>query len=134
MATGTSCLRITLLCWGSGCAVRKYRIQKRGSSCLKSPRHLRRCRQQPPRLAFRLSLVLSHHQLRPRPAPAAVAELVVRSTVLHTFDERKRDQRLSSASTRDHQMRSEEHTSELQSRGHLVSRLLLEKKNDSCWF
>src|SRR5690625_5342298 len=27
-----------------------------------------------------------------------------------------------------HQMRSEEHTSELQSRGHLVCRLLLEKK------
>src|SRR5690625_6719766 len=29
----------------------------------------------------------------------------------------------------DHQYRSEEHTSELQSRGHLVCRLLLEKKN-----
>src|SRR5690625_7013758 len=28
------------------------------------------------------------------------------------------------------QLRSEEHTSELQSRGHLVCRLLLEKKND----
>src|SRR5690625_2167342 len=28
-------------------------------------------------------------------------------------------------------MRSEEHTSELQSRGHLVCRLLLEKKNDT---
>src|SRR5690625_6537255 len=28
-----------------------------------------------------------------------------------------------------HRMRSEEHTSELQSRGHLVCRLLLEKKN-----
>src|SRR5437870_10976875 len=30
---------------------------------------------------------------------------------------------------RDHELRSEEHTSELQSRGHLVCRLLLEKKN-----
>src|SRR5690625_5473078 len=30
-----------------------------------------------------------------------------------------------------HQDRSEEHTSELQSRGHLVCRLLLEKKNRS---
>src|SRR5439155_13308481 len=30
-----------------------------------------------------------------------------------------------------HQQRSEEHTSELQSRGHLVCRLLLEKKNRS---
>src|SRR5690625_5422843 len=29
-----------------------------------------------------------------------------------------------------HEIRSEEHTSELQSRGHLVCRLLLEKKND----
>src|SRR5690625_6319224 len=29
--------------------------------------------------------------------------------------------------------RSEEHTSELQSRGHLVCRLLLEKKNTSAW-
>src|SRR5439155_906891 len=31
------------------------------------------------------------------------------------------------------QLRSEEHTSELQSRGHLVCRLLLEKKKESCW-
>src|SRR5439155_10860096 len=29
--------------------------------------------------------------------------------------------------------RSEEHTSELQSRGHLVCRLLLEKKKTECW-
>src|SRR5437660_7142762 len=29
-------------------------------------------------------------------------------------------------------MRSEEHTSELQSRGHLVCRLLLEKKKENC--
>src|SRR5207253_4567422 len=29
-------------------------------------------------------------------------------------------------------LRSEEHTSELQSRGHLVCRLLLEKKNSPC--
>src|SRR5437660_2679720 len=29
--------------------------------------------------------------------------------------------------------RSEEHTSELQSRGHLVCRLLLEKKNQNLW-
>src|SRR5439155_20167987 len=32
---------------------------------------------------------------------------------------------------RAHLLRSEEHTSELQSRGHLVCRLLLEKKNDT---
>src|SRR5690625_5842710 len=30
------------------------------------------------------------------------------------------------------QVRSEEHTSELQSRGHLVCRLLLEKKKNTC--
>src|SRR5439155_20045013 len=33
-------------------------------------------------------------------------------------------------STANHRNRSEEHTSELQSRGHLVCRLLLEKKKD----
>src|SRR5690625_6594421 len=33
------------------------------------------------------------------------------------------------ACARDRECRSEEHTSELQSRGHLVCRLLLEKKN-----
>src|SRR5690625_6207063 len=32
-------------------------------------------------------------------------------------------------SSKDNKLRSEEHTSELQSRGHLVCRLLLEKKN-----
>src|SRR5690625_6295166 len=31
------------------------------------------------------------------------------------------------------ELRSEEHTSELQSRGHLVCRLLLEKKNKKSW-
>src|SRR5690625_5853880 len=31
------------------------------------------------------------------------------------------------------EMRSEEHTSELQSRGHLVCRLLLEKKKEKTW-
>src|SRR5690625_4729815 len=36
-----------------------------------------------------------------------------------------------SAATRESEHRSEEHTSELQSRGHLVCRLLLEKKKDS---
>src|SRR5437870_11219535 len=30
-------------------------------------------------------------------------------------------------------LRSEEHTSELHSRGHLVCRLLLEKKKNRCW-
>src|SRR5690625_6692648 len=35
------------------------------------------------------------------------------------------------SSTRTRVSRSEEHTSELQSRGHLVCRLLLDKKNDA---
>src|SRR5690625_5555493 len=38
-------------------------------------------------------------------------------------------QKASSESFREEHNRSEEHTSELQSRGHLVCRLLLEKKN-----
>src|SRR5690625_5655439 len=38
---------------------------------------------------------------------------------------------LAPASTDVSRMRSEEHTSELQSRGHLVCRLLLEKKNET---
>src|SRR5690625_6383930 len=36
--------------------------------------------------------------------------------------------RLIAGANQEHQQRSEEHTSELQSRGHLVCRLLLEKK------
>src|SRR5690625_5553510 len=44
--------------------------------------------------------------------PSALGELLPSITVLRA----------------DHQERSEEHTSELQSRGHLVCRLLLEKK------
>src|SRR5207253_8130553 len=40
-------------------------------------------------------------------------------------------QRAARTATRSSASRSEEHTSELQSRGHLVCRLLLEKKNDA---
>src|SRR5690625_4653654 len=39
------------------------------------------------------------------------------------------DQHRRKSAARSHRARSEEHTSELQSRGHLVCRLLLEKKN-----
>src|SRR6266436_10326424 len=42
-----------------------------------------------------------------------------------------RDKRLFSHWSADHGMRSEEHTSELQSRLHLVCRLLLEKKKNT---
>src|SRR5690625_6961495 len=52
--------------------------------------------------------------------------LSVRQTeeLVRNFD-KKRDQKTKVR-------RSEEHTSELQSRGHLVCRLLLEKKNNTC--
>src|SRR5690625_5847254 len=52
---------------------------------------------------------------------AAVEEVHVEDSVGHYAVELV-------AATRTHQHRSEEHTSELQSRGHLVCRLLLEKK------
>src|SRR5439155_16390277 len=43
----------------------------------------------------------------------------------------RRDVDLEPAQIRRHRVRSEEHTSELQSRGHLVCRLLLEKKKNT---
>src|SRR5690625_7800153 len=52
----------------------------------------------------------------------ALVVLVVRWPVVLPVEERVGDHR-------GHRVRSEEHTSELQSRGHLVCRLLLEKKN-----
>src|SRR5690625_5717957 len=42
------------------------------------------------------------------------------------------DERVEIQSVQKVYKRSEEHTSELQSRGHLVCRLLLEKKNNKC--
>src|SRR5690625_5699641 len=42
---------------------------------------------------------------------------------------KKKDERNSPRRNRSGRLRSEEHTSELQSRGHIVCRLLLEKKN-----
>src|SRR5687768_18162710 len=61
---------------------------------------------------------LDRHRLRHRQR-----ELVA----LRRADERQRDARV--AARRFDDVRSEEHTSELQSRLHLVCRLLLEKKN-----
>src|SRR5690625_5828903 len=50
-----------------------------------------------------------------------------------TEDERRRFRRDNIGYIfQDFQLRSEEHTSELQSRGHLVCRLLLEKKKNTC--
>src|SRR3712207_1798776 len=56
-------------------------------------------------------------------APAAVAAELRRDAA-----QRRADDRRAAAHGRDH-LRSEEHTSELQSRQYLVCRLLLEKKN-----
>src|SRR5690625_6225294 len=53
---------------------------------------------------------------------AAGAELVV-------WSDAERAEAIENAATQFEEDRSEEHTSELQSRGHLVCRLLLEKKN-----
>src|SRR5437870_8312990 len=49
-----------------------------------------------------------------------LATNVLNAEGTHTWEQSKFDD-----------LRSEEHTSELQSRGHLVCRLLLEKKNDN---
>src|SRR5439155_13882602 len=57
-----------------------------------------------------------------RPSPTSCAEIRLRSA-----GSRSR----TSSRARGAETRSEEHTSELQSRGHLVCRLLLEKKNPS---
>src|SRR5690625_6358053 len=47
----------------------------------------------------------------------------------HAYDQGVRLFEMDILETSDGKLRSEEHTSELQSRGHLVCRLLLEKKN-----
>src|SRR3712207_8621147 len=71
-------------------------------------------------------------------APAAHAGLAVPDARLRVIlplgqevpeDERRPDQNEGEGYDRDHDGRSEEHTSELQSRQYLVCRLLLAKKN-----
>src|SRR2546429_1600107 len=74
----------------------------------------------------------SGHRSRPRPRP----ELVCDGRGISSENETSWTQRAGPAShgrlaTLPEQLRSEEHTSELQSRLHLVCRLLLEKKNDN---
>src|SRR5439155_25236692 len=55
--------------------------------------------------------------------------LMIRTIVVHDAEQRNAMVcRGPNGSRRIHEIRSEEHTSELQSRGHLVCRLLLEKK------
>src|SRR5690625_6408286 len=68
------------------------------------------------RLTTPYTMILFDCHLRPPEAAAAA---------LHADDRDQHRRAASSAS------RSEEHTSELQSRGHLVCRLLLEKKNQT---
>src|SRR2546429_6121703 len=74
----------------------------------------------------------SGHRSRPRPRP----ELVCDGRGISSENETSWTQRAGPAShgrlaTLPEQLRSEEHTSELQSRLHLVCRLLLEKKNNN---
>src|SRR5439155_2737150 len=70
-------------------------------------------------------------------APAAPAEIAANCTRLHQIAPikgphlnlpRRGHEKLPTQENVDSSARSEEHTSELQSRGHLVCRLLLEKK------
>src|SRR2546429_6948260 len=64
--------------------------------------------------------------------PAAFADLTVERGILRRKSPRKRISLVSSSAfPSDSCLRSEEHTSELQSRLHLVCRLLLEKKKIS---
>src|ERR1039458_1019111 len=63
--------------------------------------------------------LLRHHQDQPRPRPVAVG------TECHVDDRR------ASLLRSGQEIRSEEHTSELQSLRHLVCRLLLEKKRQA---
>src|SRR5215813_15433706 len=67
---------------------------------------------------------------RPAPAPDRARRVgrAERRGAVETRGERTRG--LEPVVDRLHHLRSEEHTSELQSRPHLVCRLLLEKKND----
>src|SRR5689334_24717848 len=60
--------------------------------------------------------------------PGAIARLLIPA---HALDERIVRRVANDVGVRLHAVRSEEHTSELQSQFHLVCRLLLEKKNTS---
>src|SRR3989442_11423561 len=74
------------------------------------------------------TLFRSHSLLHPPPTPAAVG--VHRRRAFFRRPDKRRS-RVSETCARAADARSEEHTSELQSRPHLVCRLLLEKKKRS---
>src|SRR3712207_9475133 len=61
--------------------------------------------------------------------PAGTARSMKASGSRSTSSRARRARRLRTSRRSDHLIRSEEHTSELQSRQYLVCRLLLEKKN-----
>src|SRR3712207_7589153 len=66
-----------------------------------------------------------------QPHPAA-GDLLVADRVLHPGVGRQDEVAGSPSTEEEHERRSEEHTSELQSRQYLVCRLLLEKKKKNC--
>src|SRR5690625_6936430 len=63
-----------------------------------------------------------------RPTPRPAWPMIIFRTPKGWTGPKEVDGQPAEGSWRSHQVRSEEHTSELQSRGHLVCRLLLEKK------
>src|SRR5690625_6268354 len=68
------------------------------------------------------------HRVRRWPAPSSSA---ASSIAVGMVRKNCRSRKVPKAVPSPGRMRSEEHTSELQSRGHLVCRLLLEKKNNN---
>src|SRR5437660_7128601 len=84
-------------------------------------------------------IILIDDPLKPEEALSAAQRQAANNWFVHTLYSRLNDkrsgaiviimQRLHEDDLVGHVLRSEEHTSELQSRGHLVCRLLLEKKN-----
>src|SRR5207253_6717183 len=76
-------------------------------------------------------LSLGFPRSAPKFLPLARAESPKRGEYITVFREAKQVLRTGIAGIVDRRARSEEHTSELQSRGHLVCRLLLEKKKQA---
>src|SRR5258708_30113979 len=71
---------------------------------------------------------------RPGTAPAHRRQDMKRSQKCRTSADEPRDRNLRQVGRVPKPLRSEEHTSELQSPDHLVCRLLLEKKNIHVWY
>src|SRR2546422_4929971 len=79
---------------------------------------------------FRSHVLVSHHQPPCASSERALDDLAVR-VARQRVEHRERQGHQERAPMTRMEARSEEHTSELQSRLHLVCRLLLEKKKDT---